>query len=307
METAIAIGQLSFITVVPQFVDSFTDTLSKTQQMMANPASAAVFQADDKLEPSQSLFFKHLSAFAPNLIADATAADLVALHRMGVACRLCGEHDMAEQFYAKALSLSEAESGVASLAAAAHRNFLAGLYFMTGREMKAIPLIEASLHVYIANAGEDHLYTRLTHFALALAFARIKHKVRAQDHYMRSGLNIGARIEAVDELRWSVLPLKLMGLAALKFEQGRLDESVELFRHCVIHEANEAWPGSMVVARALNNLATLCRSQNLDEEAGEFFRMTLKMKRDLMDESSDDYQLTLRQYQDFLKVQADRA
>jgi tetratricopeptide (TPR) repeat protein len=286
---------------------NFKDTLDETQQMLASPQSTAIFQAGDQLEPSQSLFFKHLAGFAPSLISDATISDLTALHRMGVACRLCGQNDMAEQFYIKALSLAETDSGVASLAAAAHRNFLAGLYFMTGREQQAIPLIEASLHVYIANAGDDHIYTRLTHFALALAFARISHKERANDHYMRSGLNIGARIEAVDELRWSVLPLKLMSLAALKYEQGRLDESVELFRHCVIHEANEAWPGSMVVARALNNLATLCRSQNLDEEAGEFFRMTLKMKRDLMDESSDDYQLTLRQYQDFLKFKEERA
>jgi hypothetical protein len=44
----------------------------------------------------------------------------------------------------------------------------------------------------------------------------------------------------------------------------------------------------------------------LNAEAGEFFRMTLKMKADLMDQDSPDYQLTLKQYQDFLKSTADR-
>ena len=301
-------------------VDAFAETLLETQEMLNNPnavlaiqptastisASAISTSAELQLQPSQTAFFQHLAAFAPSLIEDATMADLTALHRMGVACRLCGQFDMAENFYRRALGLVENEFGCQSLVSAKHRNFLAGLYFMTGREAESIPLIEASLHTYIKNLDNQHLYTRLTHFGLALAFARMSDTERAQDHYLRSELGSSSRLDAVDELRWSALPLKLMSLAAVKFEQGRLDESVELFRHCVIHEANEAWPGSIVVARALNNLATLCRSQGLDAEAGEFFRMTLKMKADLMDQNSPEYQLTLKQYQDFLKSTTDR-
>ncbi|CAN5560350.1 hypothetical protein BH11CYA1_BH11CYA1_25740 [soil metagenome] len=293
-------------------VDAFAETLLETQEMLNSPgldpgsglASSAAGAGQAPM--SQSAFFQHLADFAPSLIEDATLADLTALHRMGVACRLCGQFEMAESFYRRALNLIETEHGCDSLAAAMHRNFLAGLYFMTGREAESIPLIEASLHTYINNLDDRHLYTRLTHFGLALAFARMGNTERAQDHYERSELGHSSRLEAVDELRWSALPLKLMSLAAVKFEQRRLDESVELFRHCVIHEANEAWPGSMVVARALGNLATLCRSQGLDAEAGEFFRMTLKMKGDLMEESNPDYQVTLKQYQDFLKSTSER-
>ncbi|MFA6211487.1 MAG: tetratricopeptide repeat protein [Candidatus Obscuribacterales bacterium] len=291
--------------------DAFAETLHETEEMLNNPGLVLAiepvsFGIESQSPPTQSAFFQHLAGFAPSLIEDATLADLTALHRMGVACRLCGQFDMAERFYRRALALIEAESGCHSLAAAAHRNFLAGLFFMTGRESESIPLIEASLHTYIKNLDDRHLYTRLTHFGLALAFARISDTERAQDHYLRSELGSTSRLEAVDELRWSALPLKLMSLAAVKFEQRRLDESVELFRHCVIHEANEAWPGSMVVARALGNLATLCRSQGLDAEAGEFFRMTLKMKGDLMEADNPDYQVTLKQYQDFLKATAER-
>ncbi len=293
-------------------VDHFAETLLETQDMLNSPGvvlaiePTSFYSGKAQVQPSQSVFFQHLAEFAPSLIEDATIADLTALHRMGVACRLCGQFAMAESFYRRALNLVESESGCQSLPAASHRNFLAGLYFMTGREAESIPLIEASLHTYITKLDGHHLYTRLTHFGLALAFARIGDHDRAQDHYMRSELGVSSRLEAVDELRWSALPLKLMSLAAVKFEQGRLYESVELFRHCVIHEANEAWPGSIVVARALGNLATLCRSQGLDAEAGEFFRMTLKMKADLMAESNPDYQVTLKQYQDFLKSTAER-
>ncbi|MBP9092129.1 tetratricopeptide repeat protein [bacterium] len=292
--------------------NAFAETLLETQEMLNNPEVVLAIEPTDfahgnaRIQPSQSVFFQHLAGFAPSLIEDATLADLTALHRMGVACRLCGQFDMAESFYRRALNLVENDSGCFSLPAAMHRNFLAGLYFMTGREAESIPLIEASLHTYITNLDSEHLYTRLTHFGLALAFARIGDSERAQDHYLRSELGGSSRLEAVDELRWSALPLKLMSLAAVKFEQGRLFESVELFRHCVIHEANEAWPGSVVVARALGNLATLCRSQGLDAEAGEFFRMTLKMKADLMEESNPDYQVTLKQYQEFLKATAER-
>lgn len=293
-------------------VDAFAETLLETQKMLNNPGAVLAIEPNSvafgnaHAQPSQSVFFQHLASFAPNLIEDATLADLTALHRMGVACRLCGQFDLAESFYRRALNLVESDSGCHSLPAAMHRNFLAGLYFMTGREAESIPLIEASLHTYINNLDSQHLYTRLTHFGLALAFARLRDRERAQEHYLRSELGHSSRLEAVDELRWSALPLKLMSLAAVKFEQGRFDESVELFRHCVIHEANEAWPGSVVVARALNNLATLCRSQGLDAEAGEFFRMTLKMKGDLMDQNSSDYQLTLKQYQDFLRSTTER-
>jgi len=168
-------------------VDAFAETLLETQEMLNSPnavlaiqtnaptitASAVSASAEFQLQPSQTAFFQHLAAFAPSLIEDATMADLTALHRMGVACRLCGQFDMAENFYRRALGLVENEFGCQSLVAAKHRNFLAGLYFMTGREAESIPLIEASLHTYIRNLDNQHLYTRLTHFGLALAFARM--------------------------------------------------------------------------------------------------------------------------------------
>jgi tetratricopeptide (TPR) repeat protein len=257
-------------------------------------------------QPEIQAFFADLLRVTPTIVEDASEADLSSLHRMGVACRLCGQFELAENFYRKALQIAEAKFGGNSSEAATHRNFLAGLYFMWGRFELCVPLIERSLGVYKVAFGPEHIYTRLTHFALALAYSGWGNEKRSREHYELSDLRSQSHGEAQSQDRWSSLSAKLAALSAMKYEQGHFNEAVELFRHCVIHEANEAWPGSMVVAKSLNGLAVLCRSQALDAEAEEFFKMTLAMKKDICGEAHPEYKMTQKQHQDLLDEQAKR-
>jgi len=286
---------------------SFASALANTGQMMngAYMQPASGFAVAD--QPEIMAFFQDLGRVSPTLVQEATIADLANLHRMGVACRLFGQFELAEGFYKKALQLAEQSMGAAGLETATHRNFLAGLYFMWRRFDENIALIAQSLQVYSAAFGADHIYTRLTHFALALAYAGKGDSLSSRQQYNLSALNSQVQLEARSQDRWSTFTTKLSGLAATKFEQGRYDQAVELFRHCVIHEANEAWPGSLVVAQSLTNLAVLCRSQSLDHEALEFYKMALNMKKELCGESNPEYQSTLRQYQDLQGAVAKRA
>jgi hypothetical protein len=51
----------------------------------------------------------------------------------------------------------------------------------------------------------------------------------------------------------------------------------------------------------------LCRSQGLDQEAEEFFKMALQMKKELCGEAHPEYQTTLKQYQDCVDSHSRRA
>jgi tetratricopeptide (TPR) repeat protein len=279
---------------------NFASALTDTAHIMNGTFLEASSAFPIAEQPEILAFFQDLGRVAPALVQEATPSDLANLHRMGVACRLCGQFSLAENFYKRALELAELSLGKNSVETCLHRNFLAGLYFMWRNYTESVTLIETSLHVYQNAFGAEHIYTRLTHFALALAFAGMGDSVLSKQHYKLSLLQARAHVEALTADRWSTFTAKLSSLAAMKYEQGRFDEAVELFRHCVIHEANEAWPGSLVVARSLASLAVLCRSQGLDQEAEEFYKMTLQMKKELCGEEHAEYQITLQQYQEFV-------
>jgi hypothetical protein len=98
-------------------VDAFAETLLETQEMLNNPnavlaiqptastisASAISTSAELQLQPSHRVFFfSTLRLSLQALSKTRRIADLTALHRMGVACRLCGQFDMAENFYRRA-------------------------------------------------------------------------------------------------------------------------------------------------------------------------------------------------------------
>jgi tetratricopeptide (TPR) repeat protein len=279
----------------PTFASALTNTGKIMGGSYLGPSPLAIGE-----QPELIAFFEDLERIAPLLVQEAEVGDLGSLHRMGVACRLCNQFDLAEKFYARALEVASAAFGADSMEAATHRNFLAGLYFVGGRFDRAIILIEVSLHAYQKVLGPDHIYSRLTEFGLALAFIGVGDVHRSRHHYLVSALGSMQTTEAQSDEQWSAFSAKLAALAAAKYEQGRFDEAVELFRHCVIHEANEAWPGSLVVARSLTSLAVLCRSQNLDQEAAEFYRMALQMKKTLCGEAHPEYQMTWKHYQELL-------
>jgi tetratricopeptide (TPR) repeat protein len=282
---------------------SLATTLVSTQQMMGSVSQQPMLTLDFKtLGPAESRYFAELHENAPRLVHEAQPGDEQSLHRIGVACRLCGYFELAEMFYLKALELSTTTYGLNSLETSTHRNFLAGLYFVWQKYPSTQTLIESSLKVYQEKLGNQHIHTRLTHFALALIHTRLGDVTMAKKHFDLSGLKtlqFPEQAQAAD--RWQNLNFRLFALAAMKFEKQQYDESYELFRYCVITEANEAWPGSMVVAKSLNSLALLCRAQRLNSEAEEFFKMTLKMKEDIIGAEHSDYLNTQSQYQDLLR------
>ena len=175
---------------------SLARALSDTGQMMSGALSPSASSSAIAEEPDLLAFFADLGRVAPVLVNEATPADLASLHRMGVACRLCGQFALAESFYARALELAQSAYGVAGIETATHRNFLAGLYFTCKRYRESVTLIETSLHVYQSNFGADHIYTRLTHFALALAFWGEGDEERSKQHYKRSALKMPSYTEA---------------------------------------------------------------------------------------------------------------
>jgi tetratricopeptide (TPR) repeat protein len=283
--------------------ESLATTLLSTKQMMGNVLQQPTLALDSKtLEPTSAQFLADLRQIAPTLVGQSQLGDERTLHRIGVACRLCGDFELAKIFYIKALELSSNANGADSLAACTHRNFLAGLYFAWQKFDSAKALIEYSLSIYQKELGEKHIHTRLTHFALALVYTKLDETQLARRHFDLSALKnfqISDQAESAD--RWLNLNFRIFALAAMKFEQQQYDESYELFRYCVITEAHEAWPGTMIVARSLNNLALLCRAQSMNSEAEEFFKMTLNMKKDIIGADHPDYLNTQNQYRDLLR------
>lgn len=283
--------------------DSVPTLLGETERFMRSYLGSAVTSgtALPENEPPELVnFFNSFGRSAPAILAHAASEDLTTLHRIGVACRLCHRFELAELCYQRALELAEPLLGADSLETAMHRNFLAGLYFVWGRYADSVTLLERSLQVYNKVLGEGHDYTRLTYFGLALAYHGLGDNARSKQAYAKSELQLPISFEAKTRDRWSEFSMKLSSLAAKKFERGSFAEAVELFRHCVIHEANEAWPGSIAVARALVSLGVICRSQGLDREAQEAFEMALPMQKALLGEEHPDYLLTMRQYNDVL-------
>lgn len=278
-------------------------TLLSTKQMMGSLAQQPTLALDSKtFEPADSQFFHDLRLIAPTLMAESEVGDEPALHRIGVACRLCGDFELAKLFYIKALELSTEGTGTDSLATSTHRNFLAGLYFAWQKYESTKALIEYSLGVYQKILGEQHVHTRLTHFALALVYTRLGETQLAKRHFDLSALkNMPSSDQAQSADRWQNLNFRIFSMAAIKFEQQQYEESYELFRYCVITEAHEAWPGTMIVAKSLNSLALLCRAQQMNSEAEEFFKMTLIMKKDIIGAEHSDYLNTQSQYRDLLR------
>ncbi|HEY9733620.1 MAG TPA: tetratricopeptide repeat protein [Drouetiella sp.] len=278
-------------------------TLLSTQRIMGDVMLQPQLVLDRKtLEPSSQQFLSDLRTIAQALITEAEPGDEKTLHRIGVACRLMGDFELAKVFYIKALELSSGSAGADSLQAATHRNFLAGLYFAWQKFESARALVEQSLATYQKFLGEQHMHTKLTHFALALIHTKLGDAQLARRHFDESALkNLKVPDQAESTNHWLNLNFRIISLAAMKFEQKQFDESYELFRYCIITEANEAWPGSMVVARSLQNLALLCRAQSMNLEAEEFFKMTLQMKKDIIGTEHSDYLSTQSQYRDLLR------
>ena len=238
--------------------------------------------SEQKLDNSK--LFTQIAISAPSILVQASSMDLLALHRIGVAARMCDHYQLAEWFYTRALELAVAEFGSLSAEATKHRNFLAGLYLAWKKFALAEQYVRESLAFYNCTLGAEHMHTRMTWFALALVLMQEKKVQESQDAYAKCNLRKG--IDAMsndDEHGWSMLTLKVTGLAAYKYEQKSYDESIELFRYCVLQEANEAWPGNLIIAKNLNSLAILCRSQRHDREADMFAKMSRSMLKAVSD------------------------
>ncbi|HEY9719610.1 MAG TPA: tetratricopeptide repeat protein [Trichormus sp.] len=254
-----------------------TSLLTAAQQML-NFAAVEESQAVRKIRIGQMLEANR--ADASSLLTASTHADLQSIHRLGVAYRLCNEYAMAERFYLRAVDLALENFGTDSLETAKHRNFLAGLYFAAERFDLCKNQLEESLRVYESALGAKHVYAQLTRFALALTYRSLGNKDKSSSYLGQSDLkNMAEDPYAYQPAnRWTALLPKVASIAAIKFEQGLYQESIELFRFCVLQEANEAWPGSLILARSLSDLSILCRSQGLSKHGADFAEMAAQIR-----------------------------
>jgi tetratricopeptide (TPR) repeat protein len=258
--------------------DTLSSSLLTAAQQMLNFAAVEESQAVRKIRVGQMIEANRSAA--TSLLTVATAKDLEPIHRLGVAFRLCNEYAMAERFYQRALDLAIENFGSHSLESAKHRNFLAGLYFAAERFDLCKSQLEESLQVYESALGAKHLYAQLTRFALALTYRSLGNKDKSSSYLSQSDLkNIVEDPYAYHSSdKWTALLPKVASIAAIKFEQGLYQESIELFRFCVLQEANEAWPGSLILAKSLSDLSILCRSQGLSKHAADFAEMAAQIR-----------------------------
>lgn len=129
---AIAVAQTARMLKSPVWVSPGA-TVGSVKAPAAEPGSAAAAGGNQSAaliaeQPELVEFFESLNQAAPQLVGEAQSADLANIHRMGVACRLCGQFELAEKFYGKAMQMAEVSFGVSSVEASTQRNFLAGLY-----------------------------------------------------------------------------------------------------------------------------------------------------------------------------------
>lgn len=258
--------------------DTLSSSLLSTAEQMLNVAAVEESQAVKKIRIGQMLEAKR--AAASSLLNLSTFEDLAAIHRLGVAFRLCNEYAMAEKFYLRAVDLAVERFTADSLESAKHRNFLAGLYFAAERFDLCKSQLEESLRIYENVLGAAHLYSQLTRFALALTYRALGNKEKSSTYLTRSDLkNIVEDPYAYESSnKWAALLPKVASIAAIKFEQGAYQESIELFRFCVLQEANEAWPGSSILAKSLSDLSILCRSQGLPKHGADFAEMSAQIR-----------------------------
>jgi hypothetical protein len=160
-----------------------------------------------------------------------------------------------------------------------HRNFLAGLYFAASQFDNCKAHLLNSLRAYELSLGPAHLYCRLTRFALTLTYTALGDRKSAARYYAGTGLkelSVQTSLDPADA--WSSLLPKIVAMAAIKYEQEQFIESLELFKFCVLQEANEAWPANLLVVRTLEKLSILCRSQGLHRESDDFIDIAQQMK-----------------------------
>lgn len=230
------------------------------------------FNEMEDLEIKQRFMLqKSLLSVAHVLEAESDTGDSCeSLHKLAVVCRLYDYPQLAQRLYLRALERSIGDSGEQSIATARHRNFLAGLYVHLSRFEEASRLINQSLGAYEKHLGIEHLYCRMTLFASVLVYAKqnkmmealkLFEMVQVPSHSMSGN--------AFSDSQWSVVSMRLWMLSLLRFTQGRYDDAYELFRYTAILEANEVWPGNLLIYKALSDLIALCRTLGLQSESQE--------------------------------------
>ncbi len=253
--------------------------LSVSLMVGASEMLNAAAGCENPTHPSGGGFNDEYTVNAGNFIETSQSENIEEIHKLGVAFRLCDNFSMSEMCYRRALDLSIEASGFESLETARHRNFLAGVLFATHRFDQCIEQLLLAVAIYDRSLGIDHIYARLSRFALALCYSALGDDCKASRYYGQTGLKEMLSDSFVDAPGKSTLLPRLVAIAAIKFEQGALEDSFELFRFCVIQEANEAWPGNPMLAKVFGQLSVLCRSQGMARDAQEFASMSEQIRQ----------------------------
>ena len=100
--------------------------------------------------------------------------------------RIQNKYDESEFYYKKALALTEEMHGDKHVETATRKNYLAGLFYASGKFGDAEELVHSSLKIYRKHLGEDHKVVGVTMMALGIIMARSGKVDDAKDYYRKA-------------------------------------------------------------------------------------------------------------------------
>ena len=209
---------------------------------------------------------------------------LFVYHSLGIVLRIQNRYSDSEVFYRKALELTVEIYGSYHIETATRQNYLAGLYYASGKPGDAEELVHSSLKIYKKHLGEDHKVVGVTLMALGIIMARSGNFEDANQYYQKatrliSPIKQGAVIADFEDLADSML-----NLSKVKFAQNQLEEAETLFRYSILTEAEQLWPGHPLVAENVQLLGDLYKAQNMIPEAEFLYRKALEIRRQVFGE-----------------------
>lgn len=213
---------------------------------------------------------------------------LFVYHSLGMLLRIQNNFAESEFFYLKALELTADMFGEKHVETATRKNYLAGLFYASGKLGDAEELVHDSLKIYKKHLGEDHKVVGVTMMALGIIMARSGKADDAKEYYRQAKSLISPVKQGAIVADFEDLADSLLNLSNQKFGQNQLEEAETLFRYSLLTEAEQIWPGHPLVAENVQLLGDLYRAQQMPLEAEFLYSKALEIRRQVFGEQHLD-------------------